>query len=688
MNKKGEVATLLTLGLVLVGGIVTFGLSLLSNNQKNLASNTKAATCAKGVSIGSGYYSCGANCGLTSSGKCLNYTHNSTDPNCSPCGANAPVIPVAGDDEGLISCEFKSKLECQNDDTACPSNNCVTTGCKVPTAKCIGASSAGPAAGTLGGDCKTSTPKCTGTLVCDQTTNKCKEPASIPAATGKGPCCIAYRPDMYGCQSGQSKVVVYSDDPEKAQINCLSYGSSTMKYFFCNDYGASPGCSSNTPWGNAAPAAPAGSSADQTGQGGQTSGDPYPQNSGRTPGMACCFLKNGVVTEYASSDARELNDMGPCTTAYYTKPESGLISYGATSWFECADGSSGMSKDQYEAANAPVAEPVIDQVVRTGKIGEPCLRSTTSPGHANAYYCLDLNAKCDPLTKDGICKVNDGVVNSQSQCSDKIPCNNDPNKFFYLKTVNEITSYYSGSGCTGLITTEKDLKKLDTYCGVQAGGGGITVIKTKYNCPAGSKNQFYYLGNDNKYYSDANDTTGENDPNSICGSTLNTSGQCNNILCAGSNNGLYYSKKCWNPVFVAGKASCGGTWSYFIGQGCREGYQVGSEGEAKASCTQVPRQVNVKVAFNANNLDIEPSKPYIIFQIYSDYLGAFREYVNEQYDVSQNGNFKGSYTYNINVSPTELKYTVTYNPAGISWKKTVTGRVAVQNGQANIIVNF
>lgn len=41
-NHKGEIATLLTLGLVLVGTLITLGTSLFVNNQKNIASNPKA----------------------------------------------------------------------------------------------------------------------------------------------------------------------------------------------------------------------------------------------------------------------------------------------------------------------------------------------------------------------------------------------------------------------------------------------------------------------------------------------------------------------------------------------------------------------------------------------------------------------------------------------------------------------
>src|SRR3990167_10752688 len=43
-NHKGEIATLLTLGLVLIGGLVTLATSFIINRQKNLASNPRALT--------------------------------------------------------------------------------------------------------------------------------------------------------------------------------------------------------------------------------------------------------------------------------------------------------------------------------------------------------------------------------------------------------------------------------------------------------------------------------------------------------------------------------------------------------------------------------------------------------------------------------------------------------------------
>jgi len=66
-------------------------------------------------------------------------------------------------------------------------------------------------------------------------------------------------------------------------------------------------------------------------------GSLYPQNDGRTEGMACCFRQGDRVRVYAHATARENGTMDtPCTTAAYTNAQ-GTVAYGADEWFECPD---------------------------------------------------------------------------------------------------------------------------------------------------------------------------------------------------------------------------------------------------------------------------------------------------------------------------------------------------------------
>jgi len=87
--EKGEITTIITIGTLVFLGISTLASSfLLKNNQTSSAKAT--ATCSAGTLVGSAssnpkYYKCAAGCGLTDSGICLKYEHNSQDSNCSLC---------------------------------------------------------------------------------------------------------------------------------------------------------------------------------------------------------------------------------------------------------------------------------------------------------------------------------------------------------------------------------------------------------------------------------------------------------------------------------------------------------------------------------------------------------------------------------------------------------------------------
>jgi len=317
--RKGEIATLLTLSLVLVGAVVTIASSFLTNKQKNLASNPRAA-CAATQCTGSG-------------GKCYN-----PDPNkdyggykcCNVAGKGAwktscspAPLPVTNpeDVESLPKCPYINKnaaaVGCGGDDKF-TSEGCGKSGI-YQTLKCKAISGGAQPANT--NTCEADGKYQCKTKAAGQNINKlCKPgvPANLSCGTTTKQCC--------------TKPIA------PAPGNPVQTGG--------------------TGYGTGDPNQPVNSG----------TGDPYPQNAGRTPGMACCFLKNGTVTEYASSNAREVSDMGPCTTAYYTKKENGLISYGATSWFECHDGSGGMNQLDYETANTPAVQetPPVEGCVKKG----------------------------------------------------------------------------------------------------------------------------------------------------------------------------------------------------------------------------------------------------------------------------------------------------------------------------------
>ncbi|MDP1615299.1 MAG: hypothetical protein Q8L68_05830, partial [Methylococcales bacterium] len=139
-NKKGEIATLLTLGLVLVGAAITIATSYITNLQKNIASNPQATG---GVTrYGSASCTCTQICGdysnyvpssnlITASGA-RQCTCKAAEP-ISTCGTNYntnPVVPPVNDNptNKCVSGAYTNLIDCTN---TCGVGNC--QGCLLNT---------------------------------------------------------------------------------------------------------------------------------------------------------------------------------------------------------------------------------------------------------------------------------------------------------------------------------------------------------------------------------------------------------------------------------------------------------------------------------------------------------------------------------------------------------------------------
>lgn len=153
--KKGEIATLLTLGLVIVGAAVTIATSLIANNQKNIASNPRATTTYSCCKVyGADLYDCKGTgkskvsfIGTYSSecSKNLGSVECSTIPGAPTSGFKC--IDMSGgaaggnDDDDLANCPFKTQDAAKK---GCDSKGVTSAGCKPNTFKCVGS----PVSGT------------------------------------------------------------------------------------------------------------------------------------------------------------------------------------------------------------------------------------------------------------------------------------------------------------------------------------------------------------------------------------------------------------------------------------------------------------------------------------------------------------------------------------------------------------
>lgn len=142
-NYRGEIATLLTLGLVLVGAVITLAFSFLTNQQKNLASAPKAAEnncvyttikeCQNAIKIGEcPPENLGNNCIICKNGKyrCPGTKDDSSStltPTKTPIPTRNPTTPISNrtsSSQSSDKCGIGSKYTCPNP----PSDKCKTKG--------------------------------------------------------------------------------------------------------------------------------------------------------------------------------------------------------------------------------------------------------------------------------------------------------------------------------------------------------------------------------------------------------------------------------------------------------------------------------------------------------------------------------------------------------------------------------
>jgi hypothetical protein len=591
-NKKGEIATLLTLGLVIVGTIITLGTSLFVSNQKsNLASNSRAA-CASSQCTGSG-------------GKCYN-----TDPAKDYGGYKC--CNVGGVGKWLVSC----------------------TGTPAP---------AGLAAGTEGGDCRTTAPKCDGTLTC--TGGKCVKPAAPAEEVQTG---VGVNPNPVACTGTNSTKAISRDFMCTSTDGCGSYDkyvSQTDHYPTVNqrrccckpgapagpaagaENGAcrttDPKCDTSLTCSNGKCVKPTSIAAGAQGGTCRTT-DPKcdgalvciagnicaaNSSSGQTAnqittstavgtGQSCCFQKKGKVYVYASYQSMVNNQMladDGVTPDCGRQTDAVVKSYQADKppgAFVCAGGTSNMTPiSEYNSANAPVG----------GNTDGGSCDGANSKKDGNTYGCFsDLyndpatsckkisgqpdvytsapEFKCSAITQV-CCKkpsAGGGAANSCEAQNSK----NDGNTYGCFSNLynDAATSCKKISGQPDVYTSASGFSCNDSIkvcCKKPAGagtGGAVNVqcSQTPMTCVTGDTNKKYYVDVDKKnFYSDSGctkllgDTAPEKIVNYCAGLAVGFTGES---ACIASGTAIsfggcsYYEK--------TGTQSCSNSTPIYNSNGC------------------------------------------------------------------------------------------------------------------------
>lgn len=210
-NRKGEIATLLTLSLVIVGAVMTVASSYFTNKQKSLTSNPKAST---------------VNCVFL----------NSTECNLAKKSGDCPQWNFGS----CIVCK-NGKYRCPGtlDDSVSPSSQASTsptktsTSTKTPTSLSFICSNGGEPILANNISCET---------LCRNNNMTYVPNSQGQGSDGKHYCCCkkteagqeydtcykAYKPGLYGCQAPLSKIVIYAQSMSAVGMtDCTKYNTNT-----------------------------------------------------------------------------------------------------------------------------------------------------------------------------------------------------------------------------------------------------------------------------------------------------------------------------------------------------------------------------------------------------------------------------------------------------------------------------
>lgn len=524
-NYKGEIATFLTLGLVLVGAVVTLASSYFTNQQKNMATASRAAnspipcSTVKSTYTKGSYYSCNGKYYKLST--CANEITEGVGNYCKALNPSTPV-PAPATDGTLAACEYTDTLavaECgsaaNTTSTGCGKNskNQQTYKCKTDVAASVESSFI-----CAIGEKKSGTSSQTCSVICG-TAGYISNTQQLDGTT-RNCCCNKSAESVAPVASGSSSYQCSEGEPVLANGTCFSTCEANGSTYVSNSQG--PGadgknycCCKKT----------------ESGKGFDTCYKAF------TPGLYGCEAPSSKVVIYAPSMAAV--GMTNCSkyntnsnTSLYFAQAPGAYSDGqcAVVWSGALDvGAKNQEAQQLiEPPPAPVEEeiPPGDKCENMGS-SLICRGSCESPNVCKAsqgktdkkWCCQSDGSGISDLLDTSLCKV------EVSTCKNMVQVGGDT-RISYYKSSNPLCSgkcygiYSSGVPSTRCDThTWEELKnlKLSDCQKEPQGNGGISIIKTKYNCPAGSKNQFFFQGSDGLYYSDLDDATGDFNNNTICG---------------------------------------------------------------------------------------------------------------------------------------------------------------------------
>jgi hypothetical protein len=452
-NRRGEIATLLTLGLVLIGTAVTIATSFITNNQKNIASNPKADV---------------ANCTFSSASSCSLAVKTGECPQttgvCAKCANNYYRCPGTSDNSGSgsvtktqMTCTGSSKLYWKGSDGKYYASATSTTGYASITSvcgsasSCVGTASYEPCkdidAGYTGGyyansgkfyednQCKKQITIGPGTFCKNKNPSAAapggEEPTTPGGQTqpeGNSPltpdrlCCKLYNCGQYGAPAGQRQVKVVGftgvrEDGTTGYTSCATTGYTNVQQ--CSTVPGAPTSNGATGYVSCDPGGGVDPGGVDPGTGGGGQGGGSTTGPGGV-GYCCLVYKQGLYasqygcgpTDFAAKVVGFTGVKENGTAGYTSCATTGYEKYSGT--YKVGDCSSIAGAESLAAAGAgsaciadpdspPYIEPEIPAGPDEGTLGGPCKKVFEPLNFSFAYKC-DGSLVCSSQSDSGICQ--------------------------------------------------------------------------------------------------------------------------------------------------------------------------------------------------------------------------------------------------------------------------------------------
>ncbi len=628
-NHRGEIATLLTLGLVVVGTLITLGTSLfVSNKTTNLASNSKATmSCPSPKKI----YTRTSQ--QTCSGVCTGipgYAYDSQNMStleccCKPTGSAATAAqPAAAQPVGAGSCTLPWVNTSDARDECAP-NGYTKVGCQTGFYKCTTPAVAVPAPVTSSfacatGEKKSGTSSQTCSAICGSA-GYISNTQQLDGATRNCCCNKATAPAAPAASSGTSSYQCSEGEPISTSGTCFSTCEANGSTYVSNSQGTGVDgkhycCCKKT----------------ESGKGFDTCYKAY------TPGSYGCEAPSSKVVVYAPSMAAV--GMDNCSK-YNTNSNTSLYfaqAPGAYSDGQCAVVWSGAldvgakSQEAQQLIEPPVEIPDETGDDIPGEEADNCIKRVgfkcSSGGYTGSTKTFDYYkstaAGCTSNTVGGSC-----YGTSPTSCSTEWNV--------FLKSQCSSATGGGSNSCKSLTISCKDTTSTAT---------GTRSYKKDENC--NNKDKCFGFNDCSSFTSEEimkliynSCELGVSPANevSLAGNnvTFNPSSQCTNSECLDPNKGIFYSYKCASiPQTINGKTQCSSS-SFYEGSNCinlRKDLNANNIQQAYCNAdypgnvsfsSDVKRPVTISYTVNQTGaINIDPSLPTITLNIQNNYgLGIF-----------------------------------------------------------------